>query len=131
MCFAFLDDETSRPYIVAIALLSFLLGLTWLIVALVVIYKRRHHSVHQNSKHGDESIQPEEALNMTQQYDDVHDMVADKLKAQNMSQDYDDVQGTVAEGNYTNANGGNTVIEDSYTELGRRDPETPYEEFKA
>lgn len=110
MCFAFLDDETSRPYIVAIALLSFLLGLTWLIVALVVIYKRRHHSVHQNSKHGDESIQPEEALNMTQQYDDVHDMVADKLEAQNMSQDYDDVQGTVAEGNYTNANGDNTVI---------------------
>uniref|UniRef100_K1R8Y2 Ig-like domain-containing protein n=1 Tax=Magallana gigas TaxID=29159 RepID=K1R8Y2_MAGGI len=125
------DDETSRPYIVAIALLSFLLGLTWLIVALVVIYKRRHHSVHQNSKHGDESIQPEETLNMTQQYDDVHDMVADKLEAQNMSQDYDDVQGTVAEGNYTNANGDNTVIEDSYTELGRRDPETPYEEFKA
>lgn len=131
MCFAFLDNETSRPYIVAISLLSFLLGLTWLIVALVVIYKRRYHSVHQNCKHGDESIQLEQALKMTQQYDDVHDMVADQPEAQNMSQDYDDVQGTVAEGNYTNANGYNTVVEDSYTELGQRDPETPYEEFKA
>lgn len=131
MCFAFLDDETSRPYIVAIYLLSFLLGLTWLIVALVVIYKRRYHSVHQNSKHGDESIQPEEALNMTQQYDDVHDMVADQLGAHNMSRDYDDVQCTVAEGNYKNANGDNTVLEESYTELGRRDLETPYEELKA
>lgn len=68
---------------------------------------------------------------MTQQYDDVHDMVADQPEAQNMSQDYDDVQGTVAEGNYTKANGYNTVVEDSYTEQGQRDPETPYEEFKA
>lgn len=131
MCFAFLDDETSRPYIVAISLLSFVMGLTWLIVALVVIYKRRYHSVHQNSKHGDESIQPDEALHMTQQYDDVHDTVADQLEAQNVSQDYDDVQGPVAKGNYTNANGDNTVVEESYTELGRRDPETPYEELKA
>lgn len=131
MCFAFLDDEISRPYIVAISLLSFLLGLTWLIVALVVIYKRRYHSVHQNSKHGEESIKLEESLNMTQQYDDVHEMVAYQLEAHNISQDYDNVQGTVAEGNYTNANGDNTVVEDSYTEPGRRDPETPYEEFKA
>lgn len=109
----------------AISSLSFLLGLTWLIVALVVIYKTRYRSVHQNSKHGKESIELEEAPNLIQQYDDVHHMVVDKLKAQNMSQDYDDVPGMVAEGNYTDTNGDNTDVD----ELSRPDQVTPHGMF--
>lgn len=80
--FAFSDDEALRPYIVAISSLSFLLGLTWLIVALVVIYKTRYRYVHQKSKHGKESIELEEAPNLIQQYDDVHHMVVDTWSAE-------------------------------------------------
>lgn len=127
--FAFSDDEALRPYIVAISSLSFLLGLTWLIVALVVIYKTRYRYVHQNSKHGKESIELEEAPNLIQQYDVVHHLVVDKLEAQNMSQDYDDEQGMVAEGNYTDTNGDNTDVDGNYTELSRPDQVTPHGMF--
>lgn len=91
-----------------ISLLSILLGLTWLIVALFVIYKRRYRNVNQNSKHGEESIQ---------------------LESQNMTEHYDDVHGTVVEGKCTDAKKDFTAVERDYTELGRRDPETPYEEL--
>lgn len=104
------DDETSRSCIVATSLLSIFLGLTWLIVALFVIYKRRYQSVHQNSKHDEESI---------------------KLEAHNMTQHYDDVQGTVVERTYTDAKEDYAEVEGNYTELGRRDPETHYEGLKA
>lgn len=95
LCFAFSDDETSGPHVVAISLLSFLLGLTWLILALISIYKKRYHSVHQNNKPGGESIHLEEAPNMTQQYDGAHGMVVDQLEAENMNLDNVDEEGLV------------------------------------
>lgn len=97
--------KTSKTCIAAISLLSILLRLTWLIVALCVICKRRHCNVHQNSKHG------EEAQNMTQHYDDVQDAVEDGTSTETR-EDYTDVEG-------------------NNTELDRRDPETPYKELKA
>lgn len=110
LCFAFSDDKTPRSCIAAISLLSMLLGLTWLIVALFVIQKRRYRNIHQNCKHGEESI---------------------KLKAKNMTQLYDNVHVTVGEGKCMDAKGDFTVVEGDYTNLGRRDPETLYEELKA
>lgn len=44
-----------------------------------------------------------------------------------MTEHYDDVHGTLVEG----ANVDNTEIDGTYTELGRPDPETPYEALKA
>lgn len=129
ICFAFSDDETLRLYIAAISLLSILLGLTWLVMASLVIYKRRYSNVHQNCKHGEDRIQLE-SQNITDHYADVHDTVVDKLEVQNISQHYEDVQGTVDEGKYKNAKGRNTVVEGYYTELGRRNSETPYEKLK-
>lgn len=67
---------------------------------------------------------------MTQHYDDVQGTDVYELEAQNMTQHYDDVQGTVDEGNYTDLKEGKTVAEGDYTELGQRDPETPYQELK-
>uniref|UniRef100_A0A8W8P3Z9 Uncharacterized protein n=1 Tax=Magallana gigas TaxID=29159 RepID=A0A8W8P3Z9_MAGGI len=122
-------EVTSRSCIIAISLLSILLGLTWFMVAVFVLYNRRYRNVHQNSKHGEERTQIE-TQNMTQHYDDVQGTDVYELEAQNMTQHYDDVQGTVDEGNYTDLKKGKTVAEGDYTELGQRDPETPYQELK-
>lgn len=122
-------EVTSRSCIIAISLLSILLGLTWFTVAVFVLYNRRYRNVHQNSKHGEERTQIE-TQNMTQHYDDVQGTDVYELEAQNMTQHYDDVQGTVDEGNYTDLKEGKTVAEGDYTELGQRDPETPYQELK-
>lgn len=130
LCFAFSDDETSGPHVVAISLLSFLLGLTWLILALISIYKKRYQSVHQNNKPGGESIHLEEAPNMTQQYDGAHGMVVNQLEAENMNLDNVDEEGLVAEGNYTDVNGDNTEVKETYTTLGRCDQESHYESLK-
>uniref|UniRef100_A0A8W8P7N7 Uncharacterized protein n=1 Tax=Magallana gigas TaxID=29159 RepID=A0A8W8P7N7_MAGGI len=122
-------EVTSRSCIIAISLLSILLGLTWFTVAVFVLYNRRYRNVHQNSKHGEERTQIE-TQNMTQHYDDVQGTDVYELEAQNMTQHYDDVQGTVDEGNYTDLKEGKTVAEGDYTELGQREPETPYQELK-
>nr|XP_034322748.1 carcinoembryonic antigen-related cell adhesion molecule 5 [Crassostrea gigas] len=122
-------EVASRSSIIAISLLSILLGLTWFTVAVFVSYNRRYRNVHQNSKHGEERTQIE-TQNMTQHYDDVQGTDVYELEAQNMTQHYDDVQGTVDEGNYTDLKEGKTFAEGDYTELGQRDPETSYQELK-
>uniref|UniRef100_A0A8W8P1E0 Uncharacterized protein n=1 Tax=Magallana gigas TaxID=29159 RepID=A0A8W8P1E0_MAGGI len=122
-------EVASRSCIIAISLVSILLGLTWFMVAVFVVFNRRCRNVHQNSKHGEESTQLQ-TQNMTQHYDDVQGTVVDQLEAQNMTQHYDDVQGMVDEGNYTDLKEGRTVAEGDYTELGQCDPETPYEKLK-
>lgn len=48
-----------------------------------------------------------------------------------MTQLYDSVHVTVGEGKCMDAKGDFTVVEGDYTDLGRRDPETLYEELKA
>lgn len=48
-----------------------------------------------------------------------------------MTQLYDNVHVTVGEGKCMDAKGDFTVVEGDYTDLGRRDPETLYEELKA
>ncbi|XP_065931252.1 uncharacterized protein [Magallana gigas] len=122
-------EVASKSCIIAISLVSILLGLTWFMVAMFVVYDRRYRNIHQKSKHGEESTQLQ-TQNMTQHYDDLQGTDVDKLEAKIMTQHYDDVQGTVEEGNYTNLKGDNTAAEGDYTELGQRDPETPYEELK-
>ncbi|XP_052692710.1 uncharacterized protein LOC128170988 isoform X2 [Crassostrea angulata] len=122
-------EVASRSCIIAISLVSILLGLTWFMVAVFFVYNRRCRNVHQNSKHGEESTQLQ-TQNMTQHYDDVQGTVVDQLEAQNMTQHYDDVQGRVDEGNYTDLKEGRTVAEGDYTELAQCDPETPYEKLK-
>lgn len=97
---------------------------------MILIYKKRYQSVHQNNKPGGESIHLEEAPNMTQQYDGAHGMVVDQLEAENMNLDNVDEEGLVAEGNYTDVNGDNTEVEETYTKLGRCDQETHYESLK-
>ncbi|XP_052692716.1 uncharacterized protein LOC128170993 isoform X1 [Crassostrea angulata] len=122
-------EVASRSCIIAISLVSILLGLTWFMVAMFIVYDRRYRNIHQKSKHGEESTQLQ-TQNMTQHYDDLQGTDVDKLETQIMTQHYDDVQGTVEEENYTNLKGDNTAAEGDYTELGQRDPETPYEELK-
>nr|XP_034322741.1 uncharacterized protein LOC109617562 isoform X2 [Crassostrea gigas] len=122
-------EVASRSCIIAISLVSILLGLTWFMVAVFVVYNRRCRNVHQNSKHGKENTQLQ-TQNMTQHYDDVQGTVVYQLEEQNMTQHYDDVQGRVEEGKYTDLKGDNTVAEGDYTELGQCDPETPYEKLK-
>eukprot|EP00105_Crassostrea_gigas_P016912 XP_011434486.1 PREDICTED: hemicentin-1 [Crassostrea gigas] len=121
-------EVASRSFIIAISLVSILLGLTWFMVAMFVVYDRRYRNIHQKSKHGEESTQLQ-TQNMTHHYDDLQGTDFDQLEAQNMTQHYDDVQGRVEEGNYTDLKGDNTAAEGDYTELGQRDTETPYEEL--
>uniref|UniRef100_A0A8W8MWQ5 Uncharacterized protein n=1 Tax=Magallana gigas TaxID=29159 RepID=A0A8W8MWQ5_MAGGI len=121
-------EVASRSCIIAISLVSILLGLTWFMVAMFVVYDRRYRNIHQKSKHGEKSTQVQ-TQNMTQHYDDLQGTYVDQLEAQNMTQHYDDVQGKVEEGNYTDLKGDNTAAEGDYTELGQSDPETPYEEL--
>uniref|UniRef100_A0A8W8NVU2 Ig-like domain-containing protein n=1 Tax=Magallana gigas TaxID=29159 RepID=A0A8W8NVU2_MAGGI len=121
-------EVASISYIIAISLVSILLGLTWFMVAMFVVYDRRYRNIHQKSNYGEESTQLQ-TQNMTHHYDDLQGTDVDQLEAQNMTQHYDDVQGRVEEGNYTDLKGDNTAAEGDYTELGQCDPETPYEEL--
>uniref|UniRef100_A0A8W8P512 Ig-like domain-containing protein n=1 Tax=Magallana gigas TaxID=29159 RepID=A0A8W8P512_MAGGI len=121
-------EVASRSFIIAISLVSILLGLTWFMVAMFVVYDRLYRTIHQKSKHGEESTQLQ-TQNMTHHYDDLQGTDVDQLEAQNMIQHYDDVQGRVEKGNYTDLKGDNTAAEGDYTELGQSDPETPYEEL--
>eukprot|EP00105_Crassostrea_gigas_P041559 XP_019925707.1 PREDICTED: uncharacterized protein LOC105335173 [Crassostrea gigas] len=63
-------EVASRSCIIAISLVSLLLGLTWFMVAVFVLYNRRCRNVHQNSKHDEESTQLQ-TQNMTQHTTDV------------------------------------------------------------
>lgn len=48
-----------------------------------------------------------------------------------MTQHYDDVQDAVEDGTSTETREDYTDVEGNNTELGRRDPETPYKELNA
>lgn len=56
--------------IILISVLSILLGLTWLTIAVFVVYKKRRSNLHQSNTHGTQGFQLE-VQSLTQHNDDA------------------------------------------------------------
>lgn len=56
--------------IILISVLSILLGLTWLTIAVFVVYKKRRSNLHQSNTHDTQGFQLE-VHSLTQHYDDA------------------------------------------------------------